>query len=118
MDSANGALTKNLGELFSREDKKSIPVLKSSISDKLITHWLKEAERVARNNNWDDEHKIKFPPTVLREKKAEWHSTYENDTLSYGQWCSDLIDRFGDEADMENLKQNIPISLTESRTAY
>jgi hypothetical protein len=40
-----------LGELFSREDKKSIPAFKGKRIDKLITEWLKPAKHVARNND-------------------------------------------------------------------
>ncbi|XP_059353433.1 repetitive organellar protein-like, partial [Daphnia carinata] len=53
-------IVKALGELFSREDKKSIPIFKGKSTDKLITEWLKDAEHVARNNDWDDNQKIRF----------------------------------------------------------
>ncbi|KZS09757.1 Uncharacterized protein APZ42_025944 [Daphnia magna] len=39
-----------LGELFSREDKKSIPIFKGKRTDKLLSEWLRVAEDVARNN--------------------------------------------------------------------
>ena len=49
-----------LGELFSREEKKTIPTYKGKTSDKPVTDWLKIAERVAQNNNWDPAQKIRF----------------------------------------------------------
>jgi hypothetical protein len=51
IDSVTIPIIKVLGELFSREDKKSIPAFKGKSRDKLITEWLKVAEHVARNND-------------------------------------------------------------------
>ena len=53
LDNVTKPIVKVLGELFSREDKKSIPAFKGKSTDKLITDWLKAAEHVARNNDWD-----------------------------------------------------------------
>ena len=47
-------LAQKFGELFSREEKKSITIYKGKSTDKLVTDWLKSTERVARNNSWDD----------------------------------------------------------------
>ncbi len=49
-----------LGELFSREDKKSIPAFKGKSAEKLITEWLKAAEHVDRNNDWHEDQKLRF----------------------------------------------------------
>ncbi|KZR98254.1 Uncharacterized protein APZ42_006411 [Daphnia magna] len=43
-------IVKSQGELFSREDKKAIPIFKGKSTDKLISEWLRGAEHVARNN--------------------------------------------------------------------
>ncbi|KAK4006678.1 hypothetical protein OUZ56_011836 [Daphnia magna] len=40
-----------------REDKKAIPIFKEKSTDKLISEWLRGAEQVARNNEWDDNRK-------------------------------------------------------------
>ena len=53
-------LVEKLGELFSREEKKTIPIYKGKSTDKLVTDWLKDAERVARNDNWTPDQKIRF----------------------------------------------------------
>jgi myosin heavy subunit len=60
LDNVAKPIVKVLGELFSREDKKSIPTFKGKSTDKLITEWLKTAEHVARNNDWDEEQKLRF----------------------------------------------------------
>ena len=60
LDNVTKPIVKVLGELFSREDKKSIPAFKGKSTDKLITEWLKAAEHVARNNDWDEDKKIVF----------------------------------------------------------
>ncbi|KAK4009464.1 hypothetical protein OUZ56_018577 [Daphnia magna] len=52
-------LVKALGELFSREDKKAIPIFKGKSIEKLILEWLRGAEHVARNNEWDEDKKIR-----------------------------------------------------------
>jgi hypothetical protein len=59
LDNVTKPIVKVLGELFSREDKKSIPAFKGS-SDKPITEWLKAAEHVAKNNDWDENQKNSF----------------------------------------------------------
>ncbi|KAK4027439.1 hypothetical protein OUZ56_016485 [Daphnia magna] len=43
-------IVKALGELFSREDKKAIPIFKGKSTDKLISEWLRGADHVARKN--------------------------------------------------------------------
>ena len=60
LDNVTKPIVKVLGELFSLEDKKSIPTFKGKSTDKLITEWLKTAEHVARNNDWDEEQKLRF----------------------------------------------------------
>ncbi|KAI9550769.1 hypothetical protein GHT06_004555 [Daphnia sinensis] len=97
-----------LGELFSREDKKSIPPFKGKSTDKLITEWLKIAEHVARNNNWNDEQKIRFFSDRLKGEALEWHETYveENDT-NYDEWKAAIIERFQDAFDLAALKKKL-----------
>ena len=109
------AVAFRLGELFSREDKKSIPFFKGSSSDQLVTEWLKEAERTARNNNWTDEQKIRNFSDRLKSEAADWHVEYldlkttpANPTLTnYNEWKEDLIKRFIDEADLDKLRSKL-----------
>ena len=51
LDNVSKPIVKVLGELFSREDKKSIPTFKGKSTDILISEWLKAAEHVAQNND-------------------------------------------------------------------
>jgi hypothetical protein len=68
LDNVTKPIVKVLGELFSREDKKSIPTFKGKSTDKLITEWLKAAEHVARNIDWDEDEKIRFFSDRLKGK--------------------------------------------------
>ena len=69
LDNVTKPIVKVLGELFSREDKKSIPTFKGISTEKLKTEWLKTAKHVARNNDWDEEHNFDFSQTDLKEKR-------------------------------------------------
>jgi len=46
--------------LFSREEKRDIPIFKGSSDDIDIKDWLREAERVAKNNEWSDNQKLRL----------------------------------------------------------
>ena len=37
-----------------------MPMFKETSSEMLVTEWIREAERVARNNGWDGEQKLRF----------------------------------------------------------
>jgi hypothetical protein len=69
-------IVKVLGELFSREDKESIPAFKGKSTDKLITEWLKTAKHGARNNDWDEDQKLRFFSDRLKGEALEWHDKY------------------------------------------
>ncbi|KAK4045787.1 hypothetical protein OUZ56_033777 [Daphnia magna] len=95
-------IVKALGELFSREDKKTIPIFKGKSTDKLISEWLRGAEHVARNNEWDDNQKIR--------EAFEWHENYaeeEGDDLNYQDWKEALITRFQDTYDLATLEKKL-----------
>ncbi|EFX61003.1 hypothetical protein DAPPUDRAFT_340817, partial [Daphnia pulex] len=83
-DPNNVPLTKNhLRELYSRDERKSIPVYKGKRGDQLINNWLKDAER---------------------------HSVYINhaaDKEDYDAWEKALISRFLTETEIENLKKQL-----------
>ena len=103
-------LVKQLGELFSREEKKTIPTFKGKTSDKPVTDWLKIAERVAQNNNWDPTQKIRFFSDRLGGEAIDWHTTYaiaQGATLTYDTWKKDFIARFRNESDIEKLKTKL-----------
>ncbi|KAK4035893.1 hypothetical protein OUZ56_027972 [Daphnia magna] len=103
-------IVKVLGELFSREDKKSIPPYKGKSTDKMITEWLKTAEHVARNNNWDDTQKLRFFSDRLKGEALDWHEEYvseQGDELEYDDWRSAIIARFQDAYDLAALKKKL-----------
>ena len=102
-------LVEKLKELFSREEKKTIPIYKGKSTDKLVTDWLKDAERVARNNNWTPDQKIRFFSDRLGGEALDWHMEYVDNrpTLNFPDWKRDFIARFRDEADIDKLKNKL-----------
>ena len=118
-DSENMAsveLTKKLGELFSREDKKLISIYRGPSDDKEdsdILEWFKEAERVGNNNDWDDAQRLRFFSDRLKSEAMDWHIEYitnlkaEGKTPSYKEWKEDMIIRFRDESDIERLRSQL-----------
>ncbi|XP_032791689.1 uncharacterized protein LOC116928703 [Daphnia magna] len=103
-------ILKVLGELFSREDKKSILQYKGKSTDKLITEWLKTAEHVARNNNWDDTQQLRFFSDRLKGEALDWYEEYvseQGDELEYDDWRSAIIARFQDAYDLATLKKKL-----------
>ncbi|KAK4028690.1 hypothetical protein OUZ56_021694 [Daphnia magna] len=103
-------IVKALGELFSREDKKAIPIFKGKSTDKLISEWLRGAEHVARNNEWDDNQKIRFFSDRLKGEAFEWHENYaeeEGDDLNYQDWKEELITRFQDTYNLATLEKKL-----------
>jgi hypothetical protein len=110
LDNVTKPIVKVLGELFSREDKKSIPTFKGKSTDKLITEWLKTAEHVARNNDWDEEQKLRFFSDRLKGEALEWHDEYveeQDHLLNYTDWRKDIIERFRDSFDIATLKRKL-----------
>ena len=105
-------LVQKLGELFSREEKKTIPTYKGKTSDKPVTDWLKTAERVAQNNNWDPAQKIRFFSDRLGGEAIDWHTTYviaQGANIRYEDWKKEFIKRFRNESDVEKLKNKLHI---------
>ncbi|KAK4024953.1 hypothetical protein OUZ56_010448 [Daphnia magna] len=103
-------IVKVLGELFSREDKKSIPPYKGKSTDKMIMEWLKTVEHVARNNNCDDTQKLRFFSDKLKGEALDWHEEYvseKGDELEYDDWRSAIIARFQDAYDLATLKKKL-----------
>ncbi|KAK4037753.1 hypothetical protein OUZ56_029782 [Daphnia magna] len=103
-------IVKALGELFSREDKKAIPIFKGKSTDKLISEWVRGAEHVARNNEWDDNQKIRSFSDRLKGEAFEWHENYaeeEGDDLNYQDWKEALITRFQDTYDLATLEKKL-----------
>ena len=108
-EAEDNQLIRQLGELFSREDKKSIQIFKGSNNDCLVTDWIREAERIARNNQWDDAQKLRFFPDRFKGEAMDWHVEYieQHDNIDYREWKQALIERFRDEADLDNLKNKL-----------
>ena len=110
---ATNELSKKLGELFSREDKKLIPIYRGQSDESDILEWFKEAERVADNNDWDPSQRLRFFSDRLKSEALDWHVEYlanvKNDGLpySYDNWKHDMIVRFRDESDIERLRSQL-----------
>ncbi|KZR95598.1 Uncharacterized protein APZ42_010586, partial [Daphnia magna] len=68
------------------------------------------AEHVARNNEWDDNQKIRFFSDRLKGEAFEWHENYaeeEGDDLNYQDWKEALITRFQDTYDLATLEKKL-----------
>ena len=61
--------------LIIREEKKTIPIFSGNSKDKSILQLLKEAERVANSNQWDEKTKIK----CFNERLAGPAATYSSE---------------------------------------
>jgi hypothetical protein len=109
LDNVTKPIVKVLGELFSREDKKSNQAFKGKSTDKLITEWLKAAENVARNNDWDEDQKLRFFSDRLKGEALEWHDNYaeeQGNHLNYEDWRKYIIERFQDSFDLAALRKS------------
>ncbi|KAK4045623.1 hypothetical protein OUZ56_033310 [Daphnia magna] len=65
---------------------------------------------VARNNEWDDNQKIRFFSDRLKGEAFEWHENYaeeEGDDLNYQDWKEALITRFQDTYDLATLEKKL-----------
>jgi len=100
----------HLRELYSQDERKSIPVYKGKRGDQLINNWLKDAERVAQSAGWTPKDKIKYFSDRLRGDAADWHSDYIEHAINkedYDAWEKALINRFLTETEIENLKKQL-----------
>ena len=101
-------LSTKLSELFSREEKRDIPIFKGSSDDINIKDWLREAERVAKKNDWSDKQKLRFFSDRLKGDALEWHLTFiEEEEKTYKDWKKKIVERFRDTADIELLKNKL-----------
>ncbi len=111
MAPTNDPLSIHYKEIISREDKKSIPFYKGNSSEILVTDWLKKAERIATNNDWDNNQRIRFFSDRLKSEAADWHADFiaANATglQDYEGWKTAFIERFRDEADMDKLRSKL-----------
>lgn len=68
-----------LGEIVTRDDKKSIPTYKGYDDNKPVEEWILEAEAiavdVAENNGWGPEQKLKLFASRLKGYALDWHRT-------------------------------------------
>ncbi|EFX78039.1 hypothetical protein DAPPUDRAFT_105600 [Daphnia pulex] len=110
-DPNNVPLTKShLRELYSQDERKSIPVYKGKRGDQLINNWLKDAKRVAQSAGWNAKDKIKYFSDRLRGDAADWHSDYIDyaaDKEDYDAWEKAIISRFLTETEIESLKKQL-----------
>ncbi|EFX65884.1 hypothetical protein DAPPUDRAFT_116883 [Daphnia pulex] len=100
----------HLRELYSQDERKSIPVFKGKRGEQLINNWLKDAERVAQSAGWTPRDKIKYFSDRLRGDAADWHSDYMDRATNrddYDAWEKALINRFLTESEVENLRKQL-----------
>jgi peptidoglycan hydrolase CwlO-like protein len=129
------ALARNLGELFSREEKKSIPLFSGQSDGKLIHDWLKTCKKIGDNNSWDSFQRIRFFSDRLSGEAADWHESfmkklplnlstykaatdttpavpavrYTRDNLPYDEWEKHFIDRFTNIGHIEKLRNKLQL---------
>ncbi len=66
IENANAQVVTTLSDIFSREERKLIPIFTGDLDDKDIEEWLDEAEDIAESNNWTDAQKLRFFPDRLK----------------------------------------------------
>ena len=102
-----------LDELFSREERKLIPIFSGGIDDGDIVDWLDEAETIAHSNNWNDAQKLKFFLNRLKCEAFNCHlesvrkhpaGNAADPPFSYSIWRLNLIKYFRSEADIEEMR--------------
>ena len=112
----DGQMVATLKELFSREERKLIPLFSGDVDDRNVMDWLREAEKIATSNEWSDEQKLRFFPDRLKgeafdcsleSKTKVRRGTDDDPTLTYEIWKNELIERFHNKADIEHLKHQL-----------
>ncbi len=97
LDNVTKPIVKVLGELF---EKIRSPCQHSKV--KVRKNPLPNGSRpqnttVARNNDWDDDQKIRFFSDRLKGEALEWPENYveiQGDDLNYDDWRYEIIERF------------------------
>jgi len=126
-------LTRNLGELFSREEKKTIPMFSGQTDGKSIHDFLKIAKRLKDNNAWDDQQIVRFISDRLCDEALDWHLDfmrnlplneashraatdnerevpavpYTRDDLPFQVWEDAFLNRFTNLAHKEKLRNKL-----------
>ena len=126
------AFAKSLSNLFSIEEKKSIPYFDGKQSDgKLIHSWLVYANKIGDNNDWNCSDRVKNFSDRLVDDAMEWHESfmgnlpldprtedkeavppvlpvqYTRDNLEYKVWESAFIERFINAGQIEKLRNRL-----------
>ena len=103
----NDPMTKHLAELYSREEKKTIPLFLGTGDERLVADWIREAERVADSNDWSSEQRVKYFSDRLKDDAVDWHishlETHARD--DYVSWKTALLEILSYAADVENLRR-------------
>jgi len=130
-DIMEAALARNLGDLFSREEKKSIPYFNGQSDGKTIHDFLKTCKKVADNNGWDEKTRIRNFADRLTGEANEWHCEfmdnlpidprtinrtdgrqtppipYTRDNLEYSAWEAAFLQRFTNIGQIEKLRNQL-----------
>lgn len=116
---ANTELARKFDQIISRDEKKEIPFYDGEAED--VHKWLQQAERVANNNDWSMDQKVRYFSDRLKGEALEWHNEYMEKPcdeqqppksipkllITYGTWKHNFIKRFEDEADIERIKNHL-----------
>ena len=117
----DAALTRNLGDLFSREEKKSIPFFNGQTDGKSIHDFLRTCKKISDNNDWDEQLKTKNIGDRLTGEANEWfcefmdnlpinsrtNIQYTRQNLPYAVWEEHFIERFTNVGQIEKLRNKL-----------
>ena len=80
--------------------------------------WLKEAERVARNNDWSDVQKLRFFQDRLKGESMDWHLDFiqNNPIADYNEWRTAFVQRFLDQTDIEKIRNKLLMLRQKNRS--
>lgn len=69
----------------------------------MVNYWPKKADRVPKNNSWNDKQTLRFKGDAL-----DWHIEYLelNPSVYFDDWQNSFIARFRDEADVDKLRKS------------
>ena len=64
----------------------------------MVPDWLIEAERIASNNGWTPQQKIRFFSDRLKDDALEWHLSHmeANTRNDYAIWKKEFIEQFSE----------------------
>lgn len=88
------------------DDKNNIPIFRGSSQDQPVKVWLKEAESMARSNEWSKELTKRYLGSRMRGAAMTWldDRKAKHPDESYEAWRQSFITTFTNAADIDRLK--------------